>query len=323
MASDAQRHEVRAEGRKNRTSEQKRNLRKRLRSKRRELSQLREEGHVAMAWERRKIRLDIYQLRNELRAAAGGGPQTGALPDFIVIGAAKSGTTYLYHLLTQHPLIAPAALKELRFFDFFFEQESVEWYRRCFPVPRIKDGRRTITGEATPYLFHPFAPERVARVVPQARLIALLRNPVDRAYSHYQMVVKNGNESLSFEEAIEAEEGRCSEMSATSLEYQRFSYMSTGIYVDHLLRWSTFFPREQMLVLKSEDFFERPQETLRTVFNFLDLPEWELDASEFGNKRNTGVYKQETDPATRHKLEKHFEPHNRRLYEYLGMDFGW
>jgi hypothetical protein len=101
--------------------------------------------------------------------------------------------------------------------------------------------------------------------------------------------------------------------------------LSRGVYVNQLLRWSEFFRKEQMLVLKSEDFFERPVETLKVVLDYLDLPEWEPKASELQNKkrRHEGGYEQQMDPSTRRRLKAFFEPHNRRLYDYLGVDFGW
>jgi hypothetical protein len=298
------------------------------------------------------VRQEIVQLKDELNAAsrrwAEDEPQTGALPDFVIIGAMKGGTSYLYHLLTQHPLVEPCAKKELHFFDLLFEQEGVEWYERCFPAPRRKNGRRTITGEATPYLAHHLVPERMAEVIPQARLIALLRNPVDRAYSHYQQGLRKGRETRTFKETISAAvaaveakrarplggEGEAFEQEhRADLDIPNHGYLSKGIYVDQLLRWSEFFAKEQMLILKSEDFFERPANTLKTVFDFLDLPDWEPEAPEVrhkqdqgkykNNKLNKGTYKQGMDPAVRRHLEKYFEPHNRRLYDYLGVDFGW
>ena len=178
-------------------------------------------------------------------------------------------------------------------------------------LPRLgsKNGQRSITGEATPYyLFDPPVAKRMAEIVPQARLIALLRNPVDRAFSHYQMQVKRGTEPRTFEEAI---------------EQQHSSYMSRGIYVDQLLRWFEVFSKEQMLVLKSEDFFKRPVETLKVVLTFLDLPDWQPDASELQQRRHSGTYKQTMDPSTRRQLEAYFEPYNQRLYECLDVDFGW
>ena len=107
-----------------------------------------------------------------------------------------------------------------------------------------------------------------------------------------------------------------------SFDDARSDLLSRGIYVTHLQRWSKFFSEEQMLVLKSEDFFERPVDTLKVALNFLELPEWEPEASELQKKRNARKY-EEMNPATRRRLEEYFEPHNQRLYEYLGVDFGW
>ena len=216
----------------------------------------------------------------------------------------------------------------MHYFSLRFDQ-GLDWYRSCFPAPRQENGRSTITGEASPYyLFHPHAPRRMAEAVPRARLIALLRNPVDRAYSHYRMIVGFGREPLPFEEALTAEEARLSGEKAKMLADERYhsfahqylSYLSRGIYVDQLIHWSKFFSDEQMLVLKSEDFFERTPETLKLVLDFLGLPDWEPEAWKIILK---GEYDQEMDPATRRRLEEYFEPHNRRLYEYLGVDLGW
>ena len=268
--------------------------------------------------------LEVFQLKNELDAMNGlvegakdvpsadlvSESDVGALPDFVIIGAQKGGTSFLYYLLARHPLVQPAARKELHFFDQPDRfAKGAEWYRRCFPRSGWKDGSRTITGEATPYyLFDHNVAKRMCEVVPQTRLIALLRNPIDRAYSHYQMQVKRGTEPGTFEEVIER---------------QHSSYVSRGIYVDQLLRWFEFFSKEQMLILKSEDFFERPVETLKPVLKFLQLPDWQPEASELERRRHTGAYSKKMDPSTRRRMEAYFEPHNQRLYECLGVDFGW
>ena len=233
------------------------------------------------------------------------------MPDFLIIGAKKCGTTFLYDLLSRHPYVEPAAKKELHYFDILYKEEGIDWYRRCFPRPKWKDGRRIITGEATPYLGNPRTPERVAQVLPQARLITLLRDPIQRAYSDYQQVRRKGREPLAFEEAIEAEKRQTRSIRG---------YLSRDVYVDYLLWWSSFFAEDQMLVLKSEDFFERTQETLERALDFLDLPRWEAEATE---KRNKGEYETQMAPATRQRLEEYFEPHNERLYKHLGVDFEW
>jgi hypothetical protein len=281
----------------------------------------RRQREIRLRTELKQQSLEIFHLQNELDAMkvlvenvrdvpsseqVSGEPGMGALPDFVIIGAQKGGTSFLYHLLTLHPLVEPAASKELHFFDNPERFDSgAGWYRRCFPQPGLKDGRRSITGEATPvYLFDSPVPKRMAGVVPQARLITLLRNPIDRAYSHYQMQVKRGAEPVTFEEAIEQQDS---------------AYLSRGIYVDQLLRWFEYFSKEQMLILKSEDFFGRPVETLKVVQEFLDLPYRRLDLP----PRKTNDRYEPMNPATRRRLEAYFEPHNQRLYEYLGVDFGW
>jgi Sulfotransferase domain len=302
----------------------------RQRSLQQERSRLRDELRAAKEdnraekIEHKKLKKDaqqeIFQLEKQRRAAEERWTVTGALPDFVIIGGKKCGTTYLYDLLGRHPLVQRAASKELHFFDALFE-EGAEWYRQCFPAPRWEDGRRTVTGEASPYMAHRHAPERMAQVVPQARLIALLRDPVERAYSDYQMVARKDREHKTFEETIglenPAEEGDRVVLDKDS------EYLARGVYVDHLLRWREFFPREQLLVLKSEDFFENPHETVKSVLDFLGLPEWEpVDEELEGGKRNEGRY-EEMNPATRRRLEEYFEPYNKRLYEFLGKDFGW
>jgi hypothetical protein len=314
---------------------------KTIKSKKRELSRVKKELSAATGRaeivehrkRRKRLEQEVFQLEREYRTANGRAadePGVGALPDFLIIGAMKAGTTFLYNLLTRHPLVEHAAAKELHYFDNLIEEEGIEWYRRCFPRPRWEDGRRAISGEATPYLAHLRAPERAAQVVPEARLIALLRNPVDRAYSDYQQVARKNREPRTFEEVTAAkktrplgEGGEPSEREDPAGLADDPKYLSRSIYVDQLMRWSTFFAKEQMLVLKSEDLFERPQETLKLILDFLDLPDWEPEAwGEVPKKRNKGKY-EGMDPATRRRLEEYFEPHNKRLYEYLGVDFEW
>jgi hypothetical protein len=323
-----------------------------LENKRRELRRIKDEQRAAKnragrseraKRKKKKVRLkqEILQLRDALRAEkerkAGQalhnpplpqvkkGVASGSLPDFIIIGGQKCGTTFLYRLLTRHPHVKGAALKELHYFDHNFG-EGVDWYRRCFRSPVCRDGRKTITGEATPsYMFLHYVPERMLAVVPQARLIALLRNPVDRAYSHYHHNVRKGMETRTFEEVLEVEAARlqgerCREEEHNAVtQGKQTSYLSRGIYVDQLMRLSKYFDDEQVLVLKSEDFFRRIPESMQRVVRFLGLPAWEPPAV---NIPNTGGYAP-MDPAMRQRLETFFEPHNRRLYEYLSVDYGW
>jgi hypothetical protein len=251
------------------------------------------------------------------------------LPDFLIIGAQKCGTTFLYQLLVQHPRVKSSFLKEVHYFDLNFGKGN-NWYRSNFPL-QVRNNRKYITGEASPYyLFHPHAARRASAVVPGAKLLVLLRNPVDRAYSHYQHQLKRvtgeARETLTFEEAIAAEESilpaEVNKMIDNeyyqSLGHRTRSYLSRGKYLDQLLVWMRFFPRGQMLVLKSEDLFDDTTNAWERVLNFLALPHWAPETYSIPNKREYSSL----DPLVRQRLDEYYKPHNQRLYEYLGMDIG-
>jgi len=255
------------------------------------------------------------------------------LPDYVIIGAPRCGTTSLYNYLAQHPFVAPAFRKEVHFFDLNYNK-GLSWYRANFPTvlsARLfeqKHGRPLLTGEASPYyLFHPHAPRRIRQHLPGAKLIVLLRNPIERAYSHYNLARKLGLEDLSFEEGLKKEserlEGEVSKMLRDefylSKSHRHHSYLQKGIYADQLKTWFDLFPREQILILKSEDLFSDPSTTFRQVLDFLHLPPWEPPEYE---KYNALEY-QKIDPSTRKWLAEYFQDHNRRLYDLLGRDFGW
>ena len=289
--------------------------------------------------------MEIFQLNNELGAlrellddqdssatrSFGGAEQVGALPDFVIIGAPRCGTSRFYGLLTKHPNVERAAVKEIHYFNRpeRFEK-GIDWYKRCFSSPGSRESSESITGEATPsYLAHSLAAERMAEINPEVKLIALLRNPVDRAYSRYNQRTRWGS-PLSFEEALEVEQELLqNERNSSELpdlvrnlgaeEEASIDLLITGIYVDHLRRWHKHFSKEQMLILKSEDFYERTTDTVNRVQDFLDLPREELDLP----SHKTRYSYEPMNPDTRRKLEAFFEPHNQRLYEYLGVDFGW
>ncbi|MGI9254548.1 MAG: sulfotransferase domain-containing protein, partial [Thermomicrobiales bacterium] len=176
-------------------------------------------------------------------------------PDFIVIGAQRSGSTSLYRYLSAHPLIEAARIKELHYFSLH-HQRPLAWYRSQFPL-NLPPGH--ITGEATPYyLFHPHAARRIAETAPRAKLIAVLRNPIDRAHSHYHHELARGVEWLSFEDAIRAEPERIAgererllaDPTYASAPYQSASYLSRGRYAEQLREWLDIFPRDQLLIVR-------------------------------------------------------------------------
>jgi hypothetical protein len=256
------------------------------------------------------------------------------LPDFLIIGAHKAGTTSLYDYLTQHPQVMSAKRKELHFFSKNYHR-GIDWYRQRFPSFDARaerqetTGKRVLTGEGTPYyLFHPHAARRIARDLPEAKLIVLLREPVARAYSHYQHEVRLGHETLSFENAIRAEskrlDGELAKMLADerhySFNHQHFAYRARGIYVDQLQVYSQVIPRERLLILSSDELFSDPQTTFATTLAFLGLDDVPIADMK---PRNAGEYDRSLTLPICDELEAFFKPHNRRLFEFLGRDFGW
>jgi hypothetical protein len=256
------------------------------------------------------------------------------LPSFIVIGAMKCGTSSLYQYLAQHPCVLPARRKEVHYFDDSNYESGIAWYKANFPMSIVartigfRNRQQVITGEASPYyLSFPLTPERMSTIMPSVKLIAMLRNPIDRAYSHYHHQVRHGREPLSFDEAIDAEETRIKGEREKivqsgcyySYNYWAYSYLERGLYIDQIEHWMKFFSKEQLLILKSEDFFSSPAEELKKTLRFLDLPDFELKVYP---KVNTGKYKK-MPSTTRQRLQAFFKNYNNRLNIWAGKDFGW
>lgn len=270
-------------------------------------------------------------IRKPVKTIARAG--AGVLPDFIIVGVQKGGTTSLFQYLAEHPQVFAATTKELHYFDKGF-QRGPSWYRRQFPSgPQVSRqeqaiGKRVVTGESSPYyMFHPHAPRRMAELVPEAKLIALLRDPVKRAISHYHHEVRLGFETLSIEEAVDQEQARLSgetdrmiaDESLPSFAHQHHSYVSRGIYVDQLEHLRRYYPEEQLLVLGSEEFFADVQGTLDRVTEYLGLDPFTLAKA---GARNKGTY-EEKNVAIEARLREFYRPHNARLFENLGREFGW
>ena len=245
------------------------------------------------------------------------------LPGFLVIGAQKAGTTALYAYLRWHPGITGPSWKEVSFFDRHWWRGEA-WYRGQFP---LRAGGRLV-GEASPsYLFHPLAPERARSLVPGAKLIALVRNPVDRAYSQYQHEVALGREPLSFEDALAAEDERLvgeverliADPRAFSRAWWDHTYTARGRYAEQLERWPEAFPSEQLLVVRTEDLGERPAETYASILAFLGAEPHELPDY-------PRVFDRDYEPMsaeTRAALAATFAEPNRRLEALLGRELGW
>jgi hypothetical protein len=265
------------------------------------------------------------------------------LPSFLIIGAQRAGTTSLFSYLERHPDVAAPAggresvrwNKELNFFNKEYSR-GLAWYRSFFPTSAARRlarrrGHDLLAGEASPsYLFDSVVPGRVAESIPDVRLIVLLRNPIERAYSHYQHMRRLRVEPWSFEKALDLEETRLSRTEERPGDppvkrrrrrrrRRHVSYLSRGVYVDQLERWFEHFPSEQLLVLRTDDLLAKPADVYAETLAFLGVRPWDL--KEFVH-RNRASYAP-IDPDLRSKLESYFAEPNARLARLLGMDLGW
>ena len=256
------------------------------------------------------------------------------LPDFYIIGTQKGGTSSLYGYMIDHPSIQPCYSKEPSYFDRYFDR-GLDWYKVNFPfkihrfiVTKILQ-KKFITGEASVrYLDHPHAPQRIKQVTPHAKFIILLRNPIERSYSLYKMISRRHAESLPFEKVIQEEDRIISlyqkmidDPSYYSDIYFRHGYLHRGIYVDKIKHWMEVFPKEQFLIIQSEEFFREPSKIYNQVLDFLGVENFDLDQYEQFRKQDYSESKLLVD--TRKKLVDYFKPHNQRLYEFLGRKFDW
>jgi len=267
----------------------------------------------------KKIKIITYRLTGSIRP----------LPDFLIIGVPRAGTTSLYNYLIKHPMIMPSLWKEVAFFSKHYDKGST-WYKSHFPLKLVKKSnnsneKKILTGEASPnYLYHPSAPKRIHELIPKVRIILLLRNPVDRANSHYWQSVRKRREASSFESIIEKQ------MTEEPLDDEKvflpgggdFSnrYISGGIYSARIERFFEFFPKDQILILRSEDLYENPELIYKQTLEFLNLPEFEIKGF---TKYNYHTDQKKMDNTIRQKLIDYYKPHNQRLYKLLNRDFNW
>ncbi len=255
-------------------------------------------------------------------------------PDFVIVGAQRAGTTSLFHYLAAHPNVMPSIVKEVHFFD---RQEcwerGLDWYLGHFPLEgslrrAAGAGRwKIVTGEATPaYMFHEAAAERLREHVPDARLLAILRDPVERAFSDWRRRQRHARgASLGFEEhtdralAALARSGGAGDDPRTWRRGQGMSNLTRGLYAPQLRRLARLFSRERILVLRHEDLGVDPEAVVREATDFLGLPPFALPHYEAHNATPAAVM----DDAIRARLERFYAPANAELYAMLGRDLGW
>ena len=242
------------------------------------------------------------------------------LPDFIIIGAMKSGTTSLYYNICQHPNVFEAAYDEIGFFDDNFEL-GLYWYRSMFPtvfqkyITKLRH-KEFLTGEDTPFYFwKQNAVDRIHNILPNAKLIIILRNPIDRAYSNYTDQINRGIEPASFEEVIknEIEFIEKNNLKSKNNELKDMikepAYLAKGIYVNQLELWRKKFPLKQFHILSTEEMSSQPHKTLEKVFEFLQVSEENIQTPQ---KRKMKEYSP-MNSDTRKLLIEFFKPYNEKL----------
>ena len=254
------------------------------------------------------------------------------LPDFILLGAAKAGTTALYHYLDQHPQIYMTPLKETNYFalsgqnlDFrgpgdgeFVNRLSIT-DEAAYHAQFHGRGEQLIAGEASPlYLYHAAAPERIQAAVPNARFIIILRNPIDRAYSAFLHLVRDDRETTrDFEEALALEHQRIDD------NYEHiWHYLSMGRYYEQVKRYYDRFSHEQIKVFLYRDLRESPHDLMRDTFNFLGVDkEFQPDtATRYNEATLPAAARPPLLPSVRARLQEELRPQILQLQDLIGRD---
>ena len=251
------------------------------------------------------------------------------LPDFFVIGPGRTGTTSLFYYLDQHPSLSRSAYDELGFFDVNFHL-GLSWYRSLFPsfLTKFRIKSRTnffMTYDVTPsYVRRPWNANRIKKLFPKSKLIIVLRNPVDKSYSHYHLSTKSG-ETRAFEEVIEKDMNEIKKWNNIKKDDEYFakkvenSILARGFYVEQLPIWFKLFSKDQILVISSEDLALNTKNTMNDIFEFLNLPKFNIPNTK---KVNVSKYSK-MNPETRKKLIDYFKPYNEQLYQFLNQKFDW
>lgn len=247
------------------------------------------------------------------------------LPNCLIVGAQKSGTSSLYQYMLQHPQVHESLGKEVHYFDGGLNPDidtfnkGENWYRAHFPLSRDMNVG-DICIDATPmYLFNPLVAERIKNLIPDCKIIILLRDPVERAVSHYFHTQRHGFEDLSIEDALDREDSRLEEgiqqQDYKDLAFRLYSYKARGLYLKQIQNYQQYFSEDQMLILSSDSFYKNSQEALNTVFDFLDI-NVQHQVSNL-KLHNVGGNKQEINPNVYQNLNAYFEKPNQALFEHL------
>jgi hypothetical protein len=252
------------------------------------------------------------------------------IPDFLVIGAKRCGTTSLYQHLPEHPCISKSPHDNMGFFNDNFHL-GVNWYKSFFPTTFTRKKIKSKFGDflafdvTTKYMEEESTANNVYQTKPNMKIIIILRNPVDRAYSQYHLSVRQTAERRSFEDVVEENMNRLNKESHEHYEIKpKFSakednYLKKGLYALQLRYWLKIFPRENILIVSTEEFESNQQIIYNKIFEFLNISKFEVKNTKKMQKGNYPPIKSET----RNLLLDYFRPHNHELFELINMEFDW
>ena len=259
-------------------------------------------------------------------------------PDYLIIGTKRGGTTSLARWLLEHPAVNPLfPRREHRKGTYYFDvnfAKGESWYRSHFPSQFVLNQRENaakrhqIVGEATPYyLYHPHAPARAASLVPEAKIIVLLRNPIDRAHGHWAERFRQGVEHLDFEDALNAESERLAgeeermlaDPTYNSFAHQHWSYVDQGRYARGLKRWMAHYPQDQLLILRSEDLYRNPIGAHSEALAFLGLEAFRPEELKAWNMKP----RDPIDQRIRDRLADDLADDIAEIETLLGHPMGW
>lgn len=249
-------------------------------------------------------------------------------PSCIIVGAQKSGTTALYAMLAQHPAVVPPLRKEIHFFDEGrIPYPDFQTYHTYFPVPwRLNCGKMTF--EASPsYLYHPNGAKRIHDYSPQMKIVVALRNPVERAYSAWNMYCKFAREGITlpwgipetrtFDDAIGEE---LSKINDTSWSSNRRSYLKRGVYHEQIERYFDCFGRESIHIINYDQLKSHPEQVMKNLCAFLGI---DSGYSFKIQNKNVSTYQAKIDLKSRKLLGDFYSTPNNNLYDLIGTRFNW
>ncbi len=258
------------------------------------------------------------------RGVAGITSSSRVLPDFIIIGTVRSGTTSLYYNICEHPSVLPADYDEIGFFDSNYEL-GLEWYRSMFPTQKQmkeleQNSGLAITGEDTPFYFwKKEVVERISEILPNVKLIGIFRNPIDRAYSNYNLGIRKNTEKMTFVEAIDEEEDFLKNHSFREAVERKRSYISKGMYSKQMKLWLEIFSKKQIHILSTEEMKKDPQSTLEKVFKFLEISDYTIKSPQ---KEKVETY-EKMSLEVRERLSEFYKPYNEEFFQIIGKRFDW